>query len=32
VADERADYEILEARQVFIEFVGGETGVRDQFA
>ena len=34
VIDEEADYGIREARQLLIEFVGGEPGaqLRDQFA
>jgi hypothetical protein len=33
-ADEKADYGILETRQLLIELVGGEPGeqLRDQFA
>jgi hypothetical protein len=34
VSDNRADYGILETRQLLIDFVGGEPGamLRDQFA
>jgi hypothetical protein len=34
VVDEEADYSIREARQLLIEFVGGEAGaqLREQFA